>query len=42
MQIWCERWNIKMNEDKIQGIYFLAVVDRLRTILYWMDETFHL
>jgi hypothetical protein len=22
MEAWCERWNIKINEDKIQGIYF--------------------
>jgi hypothetical protein len=22
METWCERWNIEMNEDKIQGIYF--------------------
>jgi hypothetical protein len=21
METWCERWNIKINEDKIQGIY---------------------
>jgi hypothetical protein len=22
METWCERWNIKINEDKTQGIYF--------------------
>jgi hypothetical protein len=22
MKTWCERWNIKINEDKTQGIYF--------------------
>jgi hypothetical protein len=22
METWCERWNIKTNEDKTQGIYF--------------------
>jgi hypothetical protein len=22
MEAWCERWNIKINEDKTQGIYF--------------------
>jgi hypothetical protein len=22
METWCERWNIKINEDKIQGMYF--------------------
>jgi hypothetical protein len=22
MEAWCERWNIKFNEDKTQGIYF--------------------
>jgi hypothetical protein len=22
MVTWCERWNIKINEDKTQGIYF--------------------
>jgi hypothetical protein len=22
METWCERWNIKMNEDKTQGIYY--------------------
>jgi hypothetical protein len=22
METWCERWNIKINEDKIQGVYF--------------------
>jgi hypothetical protein len=22
METWCERWNIKINEEKIQGIYF--------------------
>jgi hypothetical protein len=22
METWCERWNIKINEDKTQGVYF--------------------
>jgi hypothetical protein len=22
METWCERWNIKINEDKTKGIYF--------------------
>jgi hypothetical protein len=22
METWCDRWNIKINEDKTQGIYF--------------------
>jgi hypothetical protein len=22
VETWCERWNIKINEDKTQGIYF--------------------
>jgi hypothetical protein len=22
METWCERWNIKINKDKTQGIYF--------------------
>jgi hypothetical protein len=22
MEAWCERWNIKINEDKTRGIYF--------------------
>jgi hypothetical protein len=22
IEAWCERWNIKINEDKTQGIYF--------------------
>jgi hypothetical protein len=22
MEAWCERWNIKINEDKARGIYF--------------------
>jgi hypothetical protein len=22
METWCERWNIKINEDKTRGIYF--------------------
>jgi hypothetical protein len=22
MEAWCERWNIKINEDKTQAIYF--------------------
>jgi hypothetical protein len=22
MEIWCERWNMKRNEDKARGIYF--------------------
>jgi hypothetical protein len=22
MEAWCKRWNIKINEDKTQGIYF--------------------
>jgi hypothetical protein len=22
METWCERWNIKINEDTTQGIYF--------------------
>jgi hypothetical protein len=22
METWCERWNIKVNEDKTRGIYF--------------------
>jgi hypothetical protein len=22
METWCEHWNIKINEDKTQGIYF--------------------
>jgi hypothetical protein len=22
IETWCERWNIKINEDKTQGIYF--------------------
>jgi hypothetical protein len=22
METWCERWNIKINEDKSQGVYF--------------------
>jgi hypothetical protein len=22
MEAWCERWNIKINEDKIRGVYF--------------------
>jgi hypothetical protein len=22
MEIWCERWNIEINEDKTEGIYF--------------------
>jgi hypothetical protein len=22
MKIWCKRWNVKINEDKTQGIYF--------------------
>jgi hypothetical protein len=30
----CERWNIKINNDKTQGISFLAVVDHLSHILH--------
>jgi hypothetical protein len=22
METWCERWNIKINDDKTQGVYF--------------------
>jgi hypothetical protein len=22
METWCKRWNIKINEDKTQGVYF--------------------
>jgi hypothetical protein len=29
METWCERWNIKINEDKSRGSTSLVVVDRL-------------
>jgi hypothetical protein len=28
METWCERWNIKMNEDKTQGVYRLSLILR--------------
>jgi hypothetical protein len=31
---WCERWNIKLNEDKMQAIHFLIDLGPLRLILY--------
>jgi hypothetical protein len=34
METRCERWNIKINEDKSRGFTFLAVVDRLSPILH--------
>jgi hypothetical protein len=42
MGMWCERWNIKINEEKTQAIYFLVDTDRSSLILHWMDGTFHL
>jgi hypothetical protein len=34
VETWRERWNIKINEDKTQGSPFLAVIDRLSSILH--------
>jgi hypothetical protein len=42
METWCERWNIKMNEDMTQGIYFSRSRRPPGPTLHWMDETFHL
>jgi hypothetical protein len=42
VETWCERWNIRINEDKTRGSTYLVVVDRLSPILHGMDETFHL
>jgi hypothetical protein len=36
---WCERWNIKVIEDKRQAMCFINV-DRLKLILHWMDGPF--
>jgi hypothetical protein len=33
MESGCERWGVKINEDKTQGSTFLAVVDSLNLIL---------
>jgi hypothetical protein len=40
MSDWCERWNIKINEEKTQAIYFSHQRRRPTLFLHWMDETF--
>jgi hypothetical protein len=41
MEVWCECWNVKINEDKSQGIYFshsaLAYYAELIESLYQRD-----
>jgi hypothetical protein len=34
MSVWCERWNIKIVEEKTQAIYFLTKEDRLTLFLH--------
>jgi hypothetical protein len=42
METWCERCNIKINEDKTRrGTTSLVVVDRLSLASHWMNEIFH-
>jgi hypothetical protein len=39
IETWCERCNIKINEDKTQIIYFLIHLGPLKLILQWTDGT---
>jgi hypothetical protein len=41
MRMWCERWNMKINEEQTLAIYFLVDTDRLSLILHSMNGTFH-
>jgi hypothetical protein len=34
MAAWCERWNIKINEDKTRAIYSLTELDHLSPFLH--------
>jgi hypothetical protein len=36
--MWCKHWNIKINKDKIQVIYFLIDLGPLRLILHWINR----
>jgi hypothetical protein len=33
-EMWCERWNIKINDSRTKAIYFLIVLCPLRFILH--------
>jgi hypothetical protein len=39
IETWCERWNIKINKDKAQTVYFLIVLAPLRLLLHLTDGT---
>jgi hypothetical protein len=39
VESWCERWNIKINEDKAQAIYFSRRHWPVETVLPWTDGT---
>jgi hypothetical protein len=47
MEAWCERWNIKINEDKTRGIYFyypsieIAAPTKQGTPHYWQFSKAH-
>jgi hypothetical protein len=40
MAAWSKRWNIKMNEDSAQAVYFSHELDHLNLFLQWMQATF--
>jgi hypothetical protein len=33
MEEWCEKWNIKMDEDKTQAVYFSKILKRVEAYL---------
>jgi hypothetical protein len=37
IETWCERWNIKVNVDKAQDIYFSHRLRAPQAHLHWMD-----
>jgi hypothetical protein len=42
MAIWCERWNMKINEEKTTAIYFSHRITPPDFLLTLMDGIFHL
>jgi hypothetical protein len=38
IEMWCESWNIKINEIRLRSSIFLINLGPLRLIIHWMDR----